>query len=413
MTNQDFGIYHSLLSSSAVRERCHRIGQLAMAGQTNWFSIDQSKFDQCVEFVADTCRQNYPDLKIPLHSRWRHFEVGGIDLWHHYTGEFSGDKLALARSAIDLTFVSVLVDAGSGSSWCFRDDITGVELTRSEGLAAASISLFFNKLAQFSSDQGWRIGAEDLLQLDQTELAEVFQHSKGNPLLGLEGRLQLLHGLARVLQTSKDNQFVYTRPGCLIDECLSLAQEGPGEKTIDITQVLAIVLERFGDMWPSGFRQQNLNLGDCGYHSLLTTDDPTTGIIPFHKLSQWLTYSLIEPLQWAGFEVTNLDGLTGLPEYRNGGLFIDTGTLQILDNKLLDESLSIDSEAVVEWRALTVFLLDQLADAVREKLGLDEDQLPLGSVLQGGSWAAGRRIASQLRSDARPPLKLAIDGTIF
>ena len=46
--------------------------------------------------------------------------------------------------------------------------------------------------------------------------------------------------------------------------------------------------------------------------------------MPLHKLSQWLAYSLIEPLQRAGIAVTDIDGLTGLAEYRNGGLFIDT-----------------------------------------------------------------------------------------
>ena len=145
----------------------------------------------------------------------------------------------------------------------------------------------------------------------------------------------------------------------------------------------------------------------------LTTGDETDGIVPFHKLSQWLTYSLIEPLQWAGIEVVNLDGLTGLPEYRNGGLFIDTGSLQPLDQSLLHSRLTLDSEAVVEWRALTVYMLDRLAVELRATLKLSAKQLPLCSVLQGGTWAAGRELAARLRPQATPPLNLAIDGTIF
>jgi len=39
--------------------------------------------------------------------------------------------------------------------------------------------------------------------------------------------------------------------------------------------------------------------------------------MPFHKLSQWLTYSLLEPFEWAGVRIHRLDELTGLPEYRN------------------------------------------------------------------------------------------------
>jgi len=50
--------------------------------------------------------------------------------------------------------------------------------------------------------------------------------------------------------------------------------------------------------------------------------DATDGLVPIHKLSQWLSYSLVEPLMAAGIEVTDLDGLTGLAEYRNGGLLV-------------------------------------------------------------------------------------------
>ncbi len=88
----------------------------------------------------------------------------------------------------------------------------------------------------------------------------------------------------------------------------------------------------------------------------LTTNDETTGLVPLHKLSQWLSYSLIEPLQWAGIEVTDIDGLTGLAEYRNGGLFIDTGVLTLRDPAAAQREHTVDSELVVEWRALTVAL---------------------------------------------------------
>jgi len=105
--------------------------------------------------------------------------------------------------------------------------------------------------------------------------------------------------------------------------------------------------------------------------------------------------------------------LTGLPEYRNGGLLIDTGVIEPVHPALLSQRLEVDSEAVVEWRALTVFLLDRIADGVRSRLGKSRDDLPLCSVLQGGTWAAGRQIAGTLRADGSPPIKLAIDGTVF
>jgi hypothetical protein len=67
----------------------------------------------------------------------------------------------------------------------------------------------------------------------------------------------------------------------------------------------------------------------------------------------------------------------------------------------------------VEWRALTVALLDRVADGVRAALGLDAQQLPLARVLEGGTWAAGRRLALARRADGAPPLQIASDGTVF
>ena len=142
-------------------------------------------------------------------------------------------------------------------------------------------------------------------------------------------------------------------------------------------------------------------------------DDATDGLVPFHKLSQWLAYSLIEPLQEAGIEVTDIDALTGLPEYRNGGLFVDLGALVAKDPAELQQTHSVDSLFIVEWRALTVALLDDIAERVRARLDLDSSRLPLACVLEGGTWAAGRRIAREKRADGSPPLKIESDGTVF
>ena len=70
------------------------------------------------------------------------------------------------------------------------------------------------------------------------------------------------------------------------------------------------------------------------------------------------------------------------------------------------------SELVVEWRALTIALLDRLAAELRRRLGLDAERLPLAKVLEGGTWAAGRRLAAELRQGA-PPLVVESDGTLF
>jgi hypothetical protein len=410
-------LYGDLLSAAAVRQRCFKIGEIAMNGNANWFAINEPRFSRCVSLVKESCLKNYPDLNIPMHSRWRHFAVNGKNLWQHYTSEFSGSKLDLARSAVDLVFLSVLLDAGAGNTWKYRDPVTGNQLSRSEGLAAASIDLFFNHSARYEGDKGWILDIDSLEKISRGKLGVVFQSSTENPLLGITGRAELLARLTSALNLPENISAGYSRPGSIIDECLAISSRSIFlKKQIDITTILDIVLKRFSSIWPQGYTIDGdppLHLGDCGYHSALETDDVTSGIIPFHKLSQWLTYSLVEPLQWAGISVTNLDGLTGLPEYRNGGLLIDTGLLTPHDMELMVSKLSPESEAIVEWRALTVFMVDRIAVELRKSLKLSAKRLPLGSVLQGGTWAAGRELALRLRKDGSPPLNISTDGTIF
>ena len=154
-------------------------------------------------------------------------------------------------------------------------------------------------------------------------------------------------------------------------------------------------------------------LGDCWRHPDFAADDATSELVPLHKLSQWLSYSLIEPMQRAGLDVTDIDGLTGLAEYRNGGLFVDTGVLVLRDGDDMRREHDVASALVVEWRALTVALLDRLADVLRERVGLDPVSLPLAKILQGGTWAAGRATAFARRPDGSPPFKIISDGTVF
>ncbi|RZI38681.1 DUF1688 family protein, partial [Herbaspirillum sp. HC18] len=115
----------------------------------------------------------------------------------------------------------------------------------------------------------------------------------------------------------------------------------------------------------------------------------------------------------AGFTVTDIDGLTGLAEYRNGGLFVDHEVLRLRDAADAESAHEVDSRLVVEWRALTVALLDRLAELVRAQLGRTPETLPLASILEGGTWAAGRAIAFARRPDGSPPLKVISDGTVF
>lgn len=395
-----------LLTSDAVRQRCYILGEKARQNQTLWFRLDESRLDECAEYVAQECLSNYPQLDIPYHSRWRHFTAGGTDLWQHYQTErlVHLDQKERTRTAIDLVFLSVLLDAGAGGHWTYREPLTGIEMQRSEGLAVASLDLFFNGFNR-NAETGYRMDPHSLDSLSDQHFAQCFQHSAQNPLIGVEGRMELLKGLSTVLKKSTQ----LNRPGDLYDIFLARADNG----RLAAGDILVEILNRFSSIWPGGLIHDGINIGDAGYHSLVQTNDASNHIVVFHKLSQWLSYSLIEPLQWSGMVITDLDQLTGLPEYRNGGLLIDTGVLQPIHPELHQQTLSVQSEAVVEWRALTVYVLDIIARQVRSKLNRTIAELPLASILQGGTWSAGRKIAAAKRAGGGPPLKLAIDGTVF
>ena len=178
-----------------------------------------------------------------------------------------------------------------------------------------------------------------------------------------------------------------------------------GAVNIRATDILTTVLEAFGSIWPGRVLVGSVNLGDVWRHSLIAGEGETKGLVPFHKLSQWMTYSLFEPLEWAGCKITHVEEMTGLPEYRNGGLLIDMGVLVPVKADALNQEYAPSDEFIVEWRALTVALLDVIGDSVREALGKTPEELPLAKVLQGGTWAAGRKIAAKLRKDGGSPVK--------
>jgi hypothetical protein len=402
----------SLLSAKAVRERAHRMLDIGLDDRLPHFRVYLGRLDGAVERVLDTTRAAYPSLDVPFHSRWRHFTVAGNDRWAKLVrnGTWSG-RAARARAEFDLAIVSVLLDAGAGSRWRYRDSETGVEIGRSEGLALASLAMFAN--GAFSSDPGdpLRADAQALAALPVERLRDGFQVSDDNPLSGLEGRAALLRRLGQTVGERPElfGRHDAPRPGGLFDQLAARTKD----EAIGAPTILSELLLALGPIWPSRLTLGGVPLGDCWRHPSIVTSDATSGLVPLHKLSQWLAYSLIEPLQTAGVAVTDIDGLTGLAEYRNGGLFIDAGVLVLRDATDAGREHDVASPLVVEWRSLTVALLDRLADGLRQRLGLDAASLPLAKVLEGGTWAAGRAIAREQRPGGAPPLKINSDGTVF
>jgi uncharacterized protein DUF1688 len=403
----------SLLNAGAVRDRTNRMLAIGLDDKLPHFRIDLGRMDDVVALVLETTRDAYPSFDVPFHSRWRHFVANGDDRWSAIAGRTDWpDRVARARAEFDLAIVSVFLDAGAGPSWRYRDAITGSAIGRSEGLALASLAMFADGVFSADPSQPLRVDAGVLANIAVTDLARGLQVSDVNPLVGLDGRVDLLRRLGRLVASKPDvfGRSDLPRPGGLFDR---LAMQADDQRQLPAPTILSELLQQLGPIWPSRLTLGGIALGDCWTHPMLTTEDATSGLVPLHKLSQWLAYSLIEPLQRAGISVTDIDGLTGLAEYRNGGLFVDTGVLAFRDAAAAQREHEVGSELVVEWRALTVALLDRLADRLRARLGVDAAALPLAKILEGGTWAAGRLLARERRADASPPVKVISDGTVF
>jgi len=404
-----------LRTTVAIRERAGQLLARARRGESRWFVVEDNAMQAACDAVTSATRKRYPKLDIPFHSRWRHFEAGGVDRRGELEALLPDRPAALrAHALIDLAFVSVLLDAGAGPDWKYVEPGTGQSFTRSEGLAVASFHAF--KSGLFSSDKARPLQAdmEGLRHLSTARLAEAFQVSETNPLVGLEGRAILLRQLGEAIM---EEPGVYGdspgRPGGLFDVRVTpFGGDVPPTADVSAHDLLSHILMTLSGIWPANNTLGGAPLGDCWRHEAVRGEGLSDGWIPFHKLSQWLTYSLIEPFFWSGVRVRGLQHLTALPEYRNGGLLLDSGWLRLRDESVTQTTWQPGDELIVEWRALTVALLDELAHGVRKDLRLSESALPLACVLEGGTWAAGRELAQQ-RRNGLPPLQVASDGTVF
>jgi len=397
-----------LRSPEAIRERAAAILAHGLDGRLDHFTVDPTRLASAADLVAAVTRERFPSLRVPPHSRWRHFDAGGHDRLADVQHALDGLPLdERTRIKIDLVVTSVLLDAGAGPDWRYVERETGRAFHRSEGLAVASLRLFVAGFFSSESSMPWRADAPGLLAVSDERLGAALQVSESNPLPGVAGRAALLRDLGHALER-RPELFggCPPRPGHLLDALRSRSRRGG----IEAAEVLACVLAGLGPIWPGRLERGGVNLGDVWPHPAAGGAGPAAGLVPFHKLSQWLTYSLVEPLGEAGLAVAGVERLTGLAEYRNGGLLLDTGVLAPRHEAVMRERHRPGDEVVVEWRALTVALLDRLVPMVRERLGVGD--LSLASMLEGGTWVAGRRLADAKRGGAAP-IGVESDGTVM
>ncbi|SNX83179.1 related to protein urg3 [Melanopsichium pennsylvanicum] len=448
----------------AVRERCSKIfNAVAINGEGEYFTYDASKeqavADYCINIIHRDFGTNYSS--IPPHGRWRHFDVGSIPRITTLLSSWAGvnakpatpasaaklqvEPIEAARRLVDLFMVSVLLDAGAGPTWKYEEKKTGISYSRSEGLAVASLDMFIEGRFCGETAEGesrHKVDSAGLKNLSPDMLAIDMQvHPQENPMTGLEGRTNLLVKLGNALVSDQFGFFSgpqgttvppsQRRPGFLVDYLAAhpSTKMNGGTTQVSLPVLWQVLMYGLAPIWPaSRTHLEGIAMGDVWPNPTLAklasvSLDNEAAMVPFHKLSQWLCYSLVEAMEKTlAWQFVDAEHGTGLPEYRNGGLFVDLGVL-IPKESLSKASTAGEGElpaipaehaAIVEWRAMTVILLDRTAENIRNKLGLKKEQLNLKQVLEAATWKGGREIAKHKRPlTGGPPINVVSDGTVF
>ncbi|CAM0135817.1 hypothetical protein VKS41_001747 [Umbelopsis sp. WA50703] len=431
-----------LLSLRAVREQNKRIYECVKTGQLQHFDIDLEKMEEVVRFVTLLVKRDFDDpSEMPTHSRWRHFDAGGKPRIKQLLASMpASSQLDKAKRLIDLFVISIILDTCPLHQWGYQEKSTGRVHRRTEGVAIAVLEIF--KSGLFSSDPGdpYRVDAAALADLTVEDLANGFQISAKNSLVGLEDRINLIQ---HVTETMKDYSSIFSskdksssRPGNMLDYLLAHASTVRSNKSTAIQmETLWSVAILLGELWAQGSKVDDKLLGDVWPCEALKSTGISDCYLPFHTTTQWICYSVIDILESVlSVTVDGKDQLTPLTEYPNGGLLLDTGLL-VLKKRDLESGLSnyrrnsllpgqpkmevapmfdINDPVVIEWRALTIYYVEIVASKVREKLR-SKKNLSLTQILEGGIWNAGRELAEISRPNTQePPIVIKVEqNTMF
>jgi hypothetical protein len=205
-TNQAIDYLRSLPS---VRERSTHVYRLAEARQLEYWAVDFAKLPSIVDYCAKILTRDYgSDFdSIQPHSRWRHFgdRLEPILIAWDKDGVPFIEK---ARRLVDLFVISVLLDAGAGDKWRYREGGNGDPIGRSEGLAVASLDMWKAGLFSGDEDVKTKVDVKGLSKLTVDAVKQAMQvDDEKNPMVGIEGRAQLLVRLGDVLASKENEQY--------------------------------------------------------------------------------------------------------------------------------------------------------------------------------------------------------------
>ena len=343
-------------SLQEIRTKSQVVFDYIADGSSPYWTYNPDNLPLAAEHVEKLILRDYNgDISIiPPHSRLRHHTIN--------SNEFEREE-----DLLDMIVLSTILDAGAGDQWKYKSRLPNGEIRikiRSEGIAQAVEDMYKNGI--FGNCNG-----DDLEKLSFDDMKRGFQISMDNPMNGLEGRMELLHRLGQQLKTC--NVFASNRSPSGIIEFI---------KKQNITKMSQlwdeIVMAGFAPIFPQR---------DEWFHQGLSMN------VHFHKLLQWLSYTLVDLLSAKGINFEQDISLTGLPEYRNGGLFVDCDVIALKQPIPPGSLFKPSDDLVIEWRCATVILIDELHSLLKEKYG---DDLKLAQVLEAGTWKAGREMAAEI-----------------
>ncbi|KAF8332420.1 DUF1688-domain-containing protein [Cantharellus anzutake] len=387
----------------AIRERCSRVHGKALQGKLHCFEYFPEKEDQVVDFCIDIIKRDFGENfdTIPPHGRWRHLDAGRervrplLTQWK----ETVVPVLEQTKRLVDLILVSVLLDAGAGNVWTYTEKSSGKKFARSEGLAVASFDAFVEGHFSGDREQPFRVDAAGLSRITVEKTTSVFQvDTNSNLMAGLEGRTSLLVNLAGALKRNTEYFGPDARPEILLVSYFLQKESqifSPNQRGIHVASLFHALIYGLRPIWPVRNTLAGVALGDVWHCAVLneSTEKDADDYVPFHKLTQWLTYSLVEPIEKVlGWTVEGLEDMTGLPEYRNGGLLVDFEVLKLKKDSLANFYPDPSSNIPQTWAT----------------------NLSLPQILESATWKGGREIAKQKRpSTGGPPIDIESDGTVF
>ncbi|KAJ5094960.1 hypothetical protein N7532_007251 [Penicillium argentinense] len=421
----------------AVRERAHIVLKAAERDELTHFTYHGEKMPEVADYVAGIIKRDFGPSnfdKIPPHGRWQHFDIGGIPRVDQLIKGWQAaqyDDLEITRRLIDLFFVAVLLDAGAGDVWTFTEPGTGNVYGRSEGIAVAALYMFKAGTLAGSGTSGRNeaVDGHGLASLQIETFRKHFQITPDNEIISDSSRVDLLNSVGSSLLSLPDIFGESGRPGNLVDYLLA---QRIGKEDLDYEVLWSVLQQVLLPAWPKNRTHvAGVPIGDAWPLETLKrqsegqkSENDTLSIQPFHKLTQWLAYSLSVPfirvlkLQWE-----KIDRGTGLPEYRNGGLFVDLGVLLLKDQVLKQgqqnsqqetPSFNATSDVIVEWRAMTVALLDKLHEIISAQFTQQGICLSMAQMLEAGTWKGGRELAAKYRPQTKSsPIVIQGDGTLF